>query len=561
MTLDPAAFHRALLARPRGRQRHPAPAAALVVLAAPAAAGVLGIGTHAEELARWAVLGTLGALGVLLLALAQLPEDVPRGADGVRTPALLVERVLLLAASAAAGAELLTVAGLAVPRGVLAAVLVALVLAVRLAVAPPARRRVTAGLGVLAAVVLAVVLAAGVGAVAGGTPTDPAAGGSVSRSSVTQVLAVGGGVALAGTVLQPALLVTRRRGLPRAAAAGVAVAVLLALLGAGLALSSDSALLGVTGAGLGTGTGPWVGVVLACGLLAAGVSALSGLPRPPATWPASRRWPAGAAGRRLSSAVATLAVVVVLVGGGDPRPLVACYAAVVLVLALLALLAGRREWRRRLEVLYRPASRRTARRARVLTGAGVVVCAVLLLLAVPRGWPALVAVAAGSAMMWGVSRHDRELRARLALDHATEDRPLPTVVRAFVVLTELDRSAVRAVTYARAMRATSVEALTVPGDDEAAAALRRQWAALDLPVPLVELAAPPGDTGAGVVAHVAAARRAEPDGLAVVYLPETTARRWWRRLLLGSGPQRLRARLLALPGTVVTTVPWPTEES
>ncbi|PYG02046.1 hypothetical protein SAMN05216184_101511 [Georgenia satyanarayanai] len=560
MTSDPAAFHRALLARPRGRQRHPAPAAALVALVAPAAGGVIiGLGTATAELARWAVLGTLGALGVLLLALAQLPEDTPRGVDGVRTPALLAERVLLLAASAAVAAELLTSAGLAAPRPLLAAVLVALALLARLTVAQPARRRVTAGLGVLAAVVLAVVVAAGAGAAAGGAVSGLPVTNELGRSPLTQLLAVGGAVALTGAVLQPALLVTRGRGLPRAGAAGTAVVLLLVFLGAGLVLGSDPLVLAVADAGLGGWAGPWVGVVLAGALLAAGASALSGVPRPPATWLVSRRWPAGAAGRRLSTGVAVAAAV--LAAAAEPWGLVACYAAVVLLLAVVALLAGRREWRRRLDVLNRPGTRRTARRARALTGAGALVAGALLLLAVPRGWPALVAVAAGSAMMWGVSRHDRELRARLALDHAAEDRPLPTVVRAFVVVTELDRPAVRAVACARAMRATSVEALTVPGDEEAAAELRRQWAALDLPVPLVELAAPPGDAGAGVVAHVAAARRTEPDGLAVVYLPETTARRRWRRLLLGSGPQRLRARLLALPGTVVTTVPWPTEES
>lgn len=544
MTPDPAAFHRALLARPRGRSRHPAPSAALALLAAPAAAGVVGDG------GRWAALGALGCLGVLVLALSQLPEDAPRGADGVRAPALLVERVLLLAAAAATSAQLLTAAGLALPAPVLAAVLVALALVLRLTVVHGARRRVTAALGVLAAVVLAAVVAAAV--VGGAVPGRPA---GADHSLAAQVLAVGGALALTGVVLQPALLVSRRRGVPRTGVAALGVAALLVLSGAAL-----DPLAAVSG-GLGDGAAAVVAVLLAGGLLAAGASALSGLPRPPGSWLAGRSWPAGAAGRRLSTAVAVAALVVVLLAGGQPGRLVACYAVAVLLLTALALHAGRREWRRRLEILYRPSPRRAARRARALTGVGAVLAAVLLLLAVPRGWPTLVAVAAASAMMWGVSRHDRELRARLALEHVAQDRPLPTTVRAFVVVPELDRPAVRAVGYARAMRATSVEALTVPRDEDAAVALRRQWAALDLPVPLVELAAPPGDAGAGVVAHVAAARRAEPDGLAVVYLPETTARRWWRRLLLGSGPQRLRTRLLALPGTVVSTVPWPTEES
>src|SRR5690625_2757397 len=135
------------------------------------------------------------------------------------------------------------------------------------------------------------------------------------------------------------------------------------------------------------------------------------------------------------------------------------------------------------------------------------------------------------------------------------------VVRACDIALQLARPALRAVTVARALRATSVELLTVAADEGAAASVRRRWEALDLPVALVELAAPPGRGAEAVVAHVAAARRAEPDGLAVVYLPAVTgAVRWYRRLA-GSPAHRLRRRLAELPGTVVTDVPWKIEES
>src|SRR5690606_27293504 len=238
----------------------------------------------------------------------------------------------------------------------------------------------------------------------------------------------------------------------------------------------------------------------------------------------------------------------------DATTLVACYAAVVLVLTVLTLTPGRRLWGRALDTLYQPVARRRARVGRVATGVGAAVAGVLLLVVAVRGWPVVPALALGSAMMWGVSRHDRELAD--ALSHVGEDRPLPTAVRAFVVVRAVDRPAVRAVTYARALRATSLEALTVPDGEQEAAGRREEWAALDLPVPLVELAAASGHAATAVVEHVAAARRAEPTGLAVVYLPEVTARSLWRRLLLGRQTARLRARLLALPGTVVTTVPW-----
>lgn len=572
MRHDPAALYRALLAPPRRRSRQVAPAAALAVLAAPAVVGVVTVGMLAERLAPWVVLGVVGMVTVLLLGLAELPKGHPAQladrpvARSVTAAALLAERVVLLAACAAVVARLLAavVPALAGAVPALAVLAVALVLTARLVPWPEdlARRRTATVLAWVAAAVLSVVVLAGVGAAATGDLPDPPVRIASGWAPLPEMVTVGVAVALAGVVLQHALVPggSRRLRVVRVGAAGLVVVAVLGVVAAGLAVGAEPPLLSLAAAGLGEWVVPWTAVGLGGGLLVAASSALSGSPRSLAGWPgAARDWSPKSSGRRGLVALTLLAAATVLLTAGDPARLVAAYAVVVLLLAVLVLLAGRRAWRERLEMLYQPAARRSARRGRVLTGVAATVAGAMVVLAAVRGWPALLAVAVASAMMWGVDRHDRELRDRLALTLPGQDRPLPTVVRAFVVVTALDRPAVRAVAYARAMRATSIEALTVPAGERDAATLRQEWAALDLPVPLVELAAPSDDPAAGVVEHVAAARRAEPDGLAVVYLPELAAGR--RRPLLGGAPGRLRGRLLVLPGTVVTTVPWHTEKS
>ncbi|WP_168202692.1 hypothetical protein [Georgenia wutianyii] len=563
MSTRPATLHQALTGEPVRRERLPVPGAALTVLTAAAMFGTLG--SRAADLAAWVVLVLGAVLALALAGLRRLPDarEVRRhlGPWPVVAASSVLERVLLIAASVSLAVVLL---GVAVPavrdRGLLPVlVLTAVVLVVHLTAPSRERWRALAAVGWTgAAVVVLLVLMATVGLASGADSDVPDPSRAAAGGGVLAVLVAG---ALSGVLLRPALPghrgrpVADRRGTARSLAAGAGVLVTLVAVAAGVpAGGEEPTILGVADVGAPHVLVQVCAVLLAVVLLVTAVTSLSGavLPARPGEAPAGRETRTGAV---LLAAGAALATVL----ASDVVTLVVWYAVVILLATALTLHTGRRLWSRALETLYQPAARDRARAGRtVTTVAGAAVCASLVLVAVP-GWPAVLAIALGSAMMWGVSRHDRELRAALA--HVGQDRPLPTAVRAFVVVHAVDRPAVRAVAYARALRATSLEALTVPRGEQEAAARREQWAALDVPVPLVELAATPANPDTAVVEHVATARRAEPAGLAVVYLPELTARGPLRRLLLGRRTARLRARLLALPGTVVTTVPWPLEET
>ena len=564
MSTHPATLHQALTSGPVRRERLPVPGAALTVLTAAAMFGILG--TRAADLAAWVVLVLVAVLALCLDGLRRLPDSrqVRRhvGPWPVVAASSVLERVLLLAASVSLAVILLGVAVPTVRAHALlcALVLTAVVLVVHLTAPNRERWRALAAVGWTgAAVVALLVLMATIGLASGADPDGPDPRAAAASGGVLAVLVAG---ALSGVLLRPALPGHRGRpladrlGTMRSLAAGAGVLVVLVAVAAGVpAGGEEPAILGVADVGAPHVLVQVCAVLLGAVLLLTAVTSLSGalLPDRPGEAPTGRETRTGAV------LIAVGAGLVTVLSSADVVTLVACYAVVILLATALTLRTGRRLWSRALETLYQPAARNRARAGRAATTvAGAVACVMLVLVAVP-GWPAVLAIALGSAMMWGVSRHDRDLRAALA--HVGEDRPLPTAVRAFVVVRSVDRPAVRAVAYARALRATSLEALTVPRTAQEAAARREQWAALDVPVPLVELAATPANPDTALVEHVATARRTEPAGLAVVYLPELTARGPLRRLLLGRRTARLRARLLALPGTVVTTVPWPLEET
>src|SRR5690606_4115194 len=288
--------------------------------------------------------------------------------------------------------------------------------AVVLASLRPLAPRVLRGAAWCGAVAVALVVVVGAVSASGGV--DGAGDAPVLRAAVL-VAAVGG--VLVRPLLPAPWSAPRERRVVALLAAGSGAAH-----GAGPGVLVAFAPVGRPGTAA-------LALVLALVLLAAATATLSGLP-PLRPWHTGVPAHPDRVSRVLAVAVAGGAL---LLASGDLLRLLAGVAVAVLAHALLTLLAARRCWQQTLETQYQPVARRQAIRGRLVTTVAAVVAAVMLATAAVPGWPAALALGAGWVMMWGVSRHDREQRARLALAHAAEDRPLPTVVRAFVVVPAL----------------------------------------------------------------------------------------------------------------------------
>ena len=149
------------------------------------------------------------------------------------------------------------------------------------------------------------------------------------------------------------------------------------------------------------------------------------------------------------------------------------------------------------------------------------------------------------------------MRAELALGADAEAaRALPSRVHAIVLVSHLHRPTMRALAYARASRPQVLEALTVGVDPEDVDALREQWEAMSIPVPLRVLDSPFREITRPVLTYVRSIRRDSPRDLVVVYIPEYVVGHWWEQLLHNQSALRLKGRLLFTPGVVVASVPW-----
>ncbi|MBN8881343.1 amino acid/polyamine/organocation transporter (APC superfamily) [Salana multivorans] len=259
--------------------------------------------------------------------------------------------------------------------------------------------------------------------------------------------------------------------------------------------------------------------------------------------------------------LAVAAIALVWIFDAQVTRLIQLYIVGVFISFTMSQLGMVRHWTRELRTVVEAPVRRRMERSRAVNAFGFgltsLVLLIVLLTKFTRGaWITLLLMAVLFVMMRAISRHYEQVSEELALDDPAAARSLPSRVKAVVLVSRVHKPTMRAIAYARATRPSSLEAITVgvdPGDVEE---LRRDWAALDIPVPLTVLDSPYREITRPVLEYVKSLRTSSPRDLVVVYVPEYVVGHWWEQLLHNQSALRLKSRLLFTPGVVVASVPW-----
>ena len=525
----------------------------------------------------------------------------------VAAAALLVDYILTVAVSIAAAVDNLVsvLPGLSVARLPLAAFGVLLVMTINL------RGRREAGWSAMLPVygfVLVVGTLVVVGLArwaAGDAPVAPSAGYQVvaapDLTTVALVLVVlrsfaGGGAALAGVdAIANGVPAFRRPKSRNASVTLLAVGALTIALIAGVValavvsrvrvvrdacnlqglpeacetFTQQTVLAQLAQAVFGAGSvGAWlVAVATVAVLLAAANSAFNGFPLLAAVLAEDDHLPRQLArrGDRLahSNGILTLgvgAVTALVVAGAAVGPLLDVYLVGLFTSFTLAQVGMTLHFRRHLRVSRRGpvwgprAGLALASVAAVLTA---LVLVVLLVTKVPNGaWTSVLAVVAVVLLMRRIRRHYDAVAVEVTVDPDEPAETMPARVHAIVLVARLHRPALRAIAWARATRPSTIEAVTVAVDPDESRALSAQWAAQRVVVPLRVLQSPYREISRPLVQHVRALRAKGPRDAITVFLPEYVVAHWWEALLHNQSNRWLRARLQAVPGVMVVSVPW-----
>lgn len=269
-----------------------------------------------------------------------------------------------------------------------------------------------------------------------------------------------------------------------------------------------------------------------------------------------------------SNGILSLAVVAALliwVYDAQVSRLIQLYIIGVFVSFTLSQLGMIRHWTRLLPGQSDRKARATMVRSRIINTIGFLLTgAVLVIVLVTKfthgAYIVCIAMPIIFAIMAGIRRHYDRVAVELALS-PDEEFALPARVHAVVLISKIHKPALRALSFARASRPTTLEAVTVAVDSESTKALMAEWDRRGIPVPLRVLDSPFREITRPIVDHVQTLRRQSPRDMVVVYVPEYIVGRWWEQVLHNQSALRLKARLLFTPGVLLTSVPWQLESS
>ena len=218
-----------------------------------------------------------------------------------------------------------------------------------------------------------------------------------------------------------------------------------------------------------------------------------------------------------------------------------------------------RHWQQLLRAPSGSTDRANVRRKLVINAVGAVVTGLVLVIVLLTkfthgAWLVAVAMPLLIAMMTLIRRHYGTV-AR-ALRPAAAGVTLPARIHAVVLVSTLHAPTLRALAFARATRPATLRAVTVRTSTAETDRLRDEWVRRDVPIELTVLDSPYRDMTRPVLEHVRELLRDHPRDVVSVFIPEYVVSRWWEHLLHNQSALRLKARLLFEPGVMVTSVPW-----
>lgn len=265
--------------------------------------------------------------------------------------------------------------------------------------------------------------------------------------------------------------------------------------------------------------------------------------------------------------LAGAAGLLVWIYGADSTRLIQLYIVGVFVSFTLSQTGMVRHWNRHLATEKDAAKRSHMIRSRAINAfgaffTGLVLVVVLVTKFTHGAWVALLGMCIFYATMTAIRKHyDRVAEEIAAPEGPGDDSLRPSRVHSVVLISKIHRPALRALAYAKLMRSDSLEALSVNVDPAETKALREEWEARGITVPLKVLDSPYREITRPIIDYVKGLRKESPRDVVSVIIPEYVVGHWYEHLLHNQSALRLKGRLLFTPGVMVTSVPYQLQSS
>ena len=248
--------------------------------------------------------------------------------------------------------------------------------------------------------------------------------------------------------------------------------------------------------------------------------------------------------------LSVLAAILLAVFGGDTHALIPLYMIGVFVSFTLSQWGMVLHWWR-----LRP---RGWRSSALVNAIGAIVTAIVLGIvamtkAAEGAWIVLVMIPVLVALFVGTKRHYSAVASELTLRNWQPSTPGHNIV--IVPIGSVQVAVLRALKYARSI-SDEVHAVYVEFDPVATQQLRDDWKEWGNGVELVVLPSPTRSVLTPLLNYIEEMREVSAGGWVTVILPEFVPRKWWQHLFHNQQALLLKGALLFQPHIVVTSVPF-----
>jgi amino acid transporter len=203
-------------------------------------------------------------------------------------------------------------------------------------------------------------------------------------------------------------------------------------------------------------------------------------------------------------------------------------------------------------VLREPGWKKSA----VINGMGALATGVVLLVIAATkfmlgAWIVVILIPMLVLMFLRIRSHYLDVARRLSL----ENYPAPTAFHhtVCVLVPKVHRGVIPAIAYARSIT-EDVRGVYVEIDPQESARVHEKWARWAPDIPLVVLDSPYRALIEPIMSYLDEVERERPDDVVTVVIPEFVAKRWWEKLLHNHSGLMLKFALLRQPRIVVTNV-------
>lgn len=154
-----------------------------------------------------------------------------------------------------------------------------------------------------------------------------------------------------------------------------------------------------------------------------------------------------------------------------------------------------------------------------------------------------------------ISRHYRLVAEQLRVSEEEKDDFKPPRQIVIVPFSEINRSSMRALAFARSISDKPL-ALHITFDANEAEELKKKWRPWGAGADLVILESPYRSFTEPLLAYIDAIHRHDPDAYVTIVIPEYLPAHWWQHILHNQTALRLKGSLLFRRNTVVIDVPF-----